>query len=158
MTHVRCSAEACGDDITIRPMRVKDCRLVLSLFERCFSHPWSLESIEDMFRHSGYLNLTAWCRGKLIGYAGVLSAMDEADITNVAVDPGYRRRHVASGLLKTLMERAGEKGIRSVYLEVRLSNEEALALYEKAGFVREGIRKNYYDKPREDAVIMKASV
>ena len=139
-------------------MSENDCRKLLDLFRKCFTHPWSLQSIEDMFNHPGYINLLARQGDKIIGYAGILAAADEADITNVAVDPDYRRRQVAYQLVQSLLTKAGSEGIRFVYLEVRQSNNAAIKLYEKAGFKQEGIRKNYYDNPREDAIIMKASI
>lgn len=145
-------------DISIRAMEKEDSPMVRLLFEKCFSHPWSLQSIEDMSNHSGYLNLLAWQGQRLIGYAGILAAADEADITNVATDPDYRRRSVAHHLLQELLGKAHKKGIGAIYLEVRKSNQPAIKLYEKAGFIQEGVRKNYYQDPREDAVIMKASL
>ena len=144
--------------MTIRGMLKEDCPKVLVLFEKCFTHPWSLPSIKDMLCHTGYINLVACDGERIIGYAGILSAADEADITNVATDPDYRRRSVAYRLLQGLMDQARKEEIHFIYLEVRKSNQPAIHLYEKAGFKKEGIRKNYYPDPREDAVIMKASL
>lgn len=146
------------EGVLIVPMTKEDCPKVLALFEKCFTHPWSLQNIEDMFSHFGYINLLALDGARIIGYAGIISAADEADITNVATDPDYRRRSVAYHLLRGLMDRARKEGIHSIYLEVRVSNQAAIRLYEKAGFKQEGIRKNYYRDPREDAVIMKLSI
>ena len=138
----------------IRIMTREDCDQVYSLFKDCFAHPWSACSIKEMFKQTGVHNLVALCKGRVIGYIGVLTVMDEGDITNVAVSPDCRRQHVADRLLSGLIKEAREGGIRRIFLEVRRSNEAARSLYKKAGFVNTGIRKNYYDQPREDAVIM----
>lgn len=138
----------------IRIMTREDCDQVYSLFKDCFAHPWSACSIKEMFKQTGYHNLVALCKGRVIGYIGVLTVMDEGDITNVAVSPDCRRQHVADRLLSGLIKEARDGGIRRIFLEVRRSNEAARSLYKKAGFVNTGIRKNYYDQPREDAVIM----
>lgn len=138
----------------IRIMTREDCDQVYSLFEDCFAHPWSVDSIREMFSQTSYHNLVALYEGRVIGYIGVLTVMDEGDITNVAVSPDCRRQHVAERLLSGLIKEARDGGIRRIFLEVRRSNEPARRLYEKAGFIGTGIRKNYYDQPREDAVIM----
>lgn len=138
----------------IRIMTREDCDQVYALFKDCFAHPWSADSIRDMFGQAGYHNLVALSEGRVIGYIGVLTVMDEGDITNVAVSPDFRRQHVADRLLSALIREAEDGGIRRIFLEVRRSNEAARSLYEKAGFVNTGIRKNYYDQPKEDAVIM----
>lgn len=140
--------------IVIRTMSERDSSAVWELEKKCFSVPWSEESIRAMFSEKGYWNLTARDDGSLVGYIGMKAVLDEADITNVAVDPDRRRQGIGKMLLRGLLAKAGELGIRRIFLEVRVSNTAAWALYEQAGFRTVDVRKNYYEKPKEDAYIM----
>ena len=92
--------------------------------------------------------------GTLLGYAGLLVVLDEGYITNVAVRPAYRRQGIASDLLGVFERFARGHQLTFLTLEVRASNAPAIALYEKYGFQRAGVRPNYYQSPREDAIIM----
>ena len=140
--------------IQIRDMAPEDCPEVSRLQAQCFSTPWSQKSLEETFRVKGYTNLIVKKEGRLLGYIGFLAAMEEADITNVAVAPSCRRQGIGKALLDHLKERAAQQKISRIFLEVRASNKAAVALYEQAGFHRVTVRKNYYEKPREDALIM----
>lgn len=140
--------------IVIRTMSERDSSAVWELEKKCFSVPWSEESIHAMFSEKGYWNLTARDDGSLVGYIGMKAVLDEADITNVAVDPDRRRQGIGKMLLRGLLAKAGELRIRRIFLEVRVSNTAARALYEQAGFRTVDVRKNYYEKPKEDAYIM----
>lgn len=140
--------------IVIRTMSERDSSAVWELEKKCFSVPWSEESIRAMFSEEGYWNLTARDDGSLVGYIGMKAVLDEADITNVAVDPDRRRQGIGKMLLRGLLAKAGDMGIRRIFLEVRVSNTAARALYEQAGFRTVDVRKNYYEKPKEDAYIM----
>lgn len=140
--------------IVIRTMSERDSSAVWELEKKCFSVPWSEESIHAMFSEKGYWNLTARDDGLLVGYIGMKAVLDEADITNVAVDPDRRRQGIGKMLLRGLLAKAGELRIRRIFLEVRVSNTAARALYEQAGFRTVDVRKNYYEKPKEDAYIM----
>ena len=91
---------------------------------------------------------------QVTGYAGLQVVLDEGYITNVAVFPQYRKKGIATALIKRVFELAQEKKLAFVSLEVRLSNSAAIALYKKAGFKEEGRRKGFYRDPREDALIM----
>ena len=92
--------------------------------------------------------------GKLLGYVGMMHVLDEGYISNVAVAPEARRRGVAGALIRELLRRAEEKELSFVTLEVRESNAAAIALYERFGFRSVGRRKQYYEAPREDALLM----
>lgn len=92
--------------------------------------------------------------GKVVGYAGLLVVADEGYITNVAVFPEYRRRGVAAQLLSVFENFARGSHLAFLTLEVRPSNTAAIALYESFGFQQAGRRKNYYDLPKEDALIL----
>jgi ribosomal-protein-alanine N-acetyltransferase len=88
------------------------------------------------------------------GYCGFWGILDEGYIYNVAVKKEFRRRHIGYLMLKTLLDDSAGRGITSFTLEVRYSNAAAIKLYEALGFVRAGVRKDFYTKPKEDAVIM----
>jgi len=89
-----------------------------------------------------------------VGYIGAYFAADEAEITNVAVDMEYRRRHIAEALVAEMQKEAAKRGTRSIFLEVRCSNTGAIALYQKMGFSICGTRRGFYEKPKEDAYVM----
>lgn len=92
--------------------------------------------------------------GGLLGYVWARFVLDEGDIGNIAVAPGFRRRGAGAALLKALLEEAERRQAAVVQLEVRGSNLAARRLYEKNGFETVGKRKNYYEKPAEDAILM----
>lgn len=93
-------------------------------------------------------------QGVLLGYAGMQVVVGEAYITNIAVDPAYRRMGIGESLLKALIEHGVDRDVDFLTLEVRRSNTGAQELYRKLGFAEEGIRKGYYEKPKEDAILM----
>lgn len=138
----------------IRRMREEDLPWVAKLEKQCFSLPWSEENLRRSLADTNYLFVVAEENGRIAGYAGLLRALDEGDVTNVAVDGAYRGQGIGSGLVRQLMEEGRKCGIRSFTLEVRVSNEAAVHVYKKLGFVSEGIRKRFYEKPVEDALIM----
>ena len=120
----------------------------------CFSMPWSEDMIRSELENPSCLYLAATDGDILVGYIGVQTVLDEGYINNVAVRPEYRRRGIASALISLLIEQGREIGLAFLTLEVRASNEAAIAVYEKLGFTPVGRRKNYYEKPREDAILM----
>ena len=139
----------------IRPMKAEDLPAVSAIEEASFSLPWSAEEIERSFRLANYRFFIAEEDGAVVGYAGILRCLDEADLTKVAVTECFRRRGIASALIDTVFQYAEEEELECLFLEVRSSNFPARALYEKAGFVQVGLRKDYYENPREDAILMK---
>lgn len=142
--------------ITIREMNLNDVDRVCVLEEMAFSMPWHKESFIEMIENKDALYLVADDENAgVIGCCGVRSIVGEGDISNVVVHPDFRKKGVAYDMLTQLLSR-GEKdfGIKEFTLEVRLSNMSAIHLYEKLGFASEGIRKNFYEEPVEDALIM----
>ena len=95
-----------------------------------------------------------WEDPEILGYAGILMVPDEADITKISVRKDMRRQGIGAALLEGLKARAPEHGIRKIFLEVRKSNEAAIRLYKKCGFIQVGERKRYYNDPVEDALVM----
>ena len=121
---------------------------------RCFPDPWSEGIFRSALGDEGCFWLVAETGGALAGYAGMQSVLDEGYIDNVAVDPAFRRRGVASALLEALIGEAWRRKLRFLSLEVRAGNAGAIALYAAFGFETMGTRKGYYLKPPEDALIM----
>lgn len=87
--------------------------------------------------------------GEIAGYCGLVMAPDEGDVTNVSVAKNRRRQGIGAMLVRELIRRAGENGVTKLYLEVRESNQAAIALYESLGFKKDGVRRDYYEEPRE---------
>ena len=121
----------------------------------CFSVPWSREALEEELEnpYAHYVVCTDGA-GNVLGYIGSRIVLDSADITNVAVRPQYRRRGVARQLVGRMLAQMAEKGVTGVLLEVRESNLPAQNCYAQAGFTVVGRRKNYYELPKEDALLM----
>ena len=121
----------------------------------CFSDPWSEKSISSELDSRISLWLVAMDGDTVAGYVGSQSVLDGADMMNVAVHPEFRRRGIARDLVNALVDALKEKGIKSLTLEVRQSNEAAIALYEQLGFLQVGLRPNYYRNPKENALILR---
>ncbi len=138
----------------IVPMDRSHIPQVAALEKECFSSPWSEAMLEDaLFDPQASFIVAEDEEGNILGYAGLHVILDEGYIDNVAVERDARRHGVASALLDVFC-RFGAAKLAFLTLEVRASNAPAIALYEKYGFQRAGLRPKYYDKPREDAVIM----
>lgn len=127
---------------------------VAALERGCFADPWSLDSIASELENPLALWLVAMEDGQLVGYVGSQIVPDEADVMNLAVQPGYRRRGTARLLMERLFEELKNRKVRILRLEVRPSNTGAVALYTALGFTVAGRRPNYYRHPREDAYIL----
>ena len=147
--------ETCLTQIEIRRMTPEDIPAAAALERECFSKPWSENAYRSTLANENALYLTAKTKnGELAGICGVLDILGEGDISNVAVAESFRRRKVGERMLAELLRQGEERGIGAFTLEVRASNEAAVRLYEKFGFFAEGRRKNFYDNPREDALIL----
>lgn len=120
----------------------------------CFSDPWSEQSIISQLPDANHVFLVALNGETVIGYVGMMNVLDEGYISNVAVTSAFRRQKIADALITELMKRAEMLDLSFVTLEVRESNEPAKALYEKHGFEIVGVRKGYYSKPKENAILM----
>lgn len=140
--------------LQIDDMRKEDLEQVSAMEAACFSMPWSKKSFEENLNRSDAVYVVARDGDKVLGYCGAYVILNEADINQVAVEPLHRKKGVGGKMLAALLEKLGKAGADAVTLEVRKSNEAAIALYESMGFVTEGIRKNFYEKPVEDALIM----
>jgi len=125
------------------------------LEERCFSMPWTGAQLASQMKDSQHEFIAAVTpEGSVLGYVGMMYVLDEGYISNVAVGPEYRRQGIADALIGRLCEICHAHALAFVTLEVRAGNAPAIALYEKHGFRTVGLRKNYYERPKEDALLM----
>lgn len=120
----------------------------------CFAVPWSEKQLLEELENPLGSYFVAVEDGRVLGYIGSQTVIDETCVMNVAVRPDCRGKRLGSLLMEALVQDCLEKGSRLLTLEVRVSNEPALALYRAFGFQQVGLRKGYYEKPREDAIIM----
>ena len=139
----------------IRPMNESHVSAVAELEKMCFSAPWSRRSIASELENQLSLWLVEEREGVVAGYVGSQSVPPEADVMNVAVSPAYRRQGIGRALMEALITELSARGMESLTLEVRASNEAAIALYEALGFLQVGRRPNYYQDPKEDALILR---
>ena len=128
---------------------------VAQLEQICFSDPWSEKSVASELDNPLSLWIVATDGETVAGYVGSQTVMDETDMMNVAVHPDYRRKGIARTMILGLIESLREKGSHCLTLEVRASNEAAIALYQSLGFSLAGRRPKYYRNPREDALILR---
>lgn len=138
----------------IRRMEARDLAQVSANEALCFSMPWSLRAFADVLAREEMIFLVVEEEGRIVGHCGVTNVLGEGNITNVAVHPDYRKRGIGRKMLARLLQEGRKAGITAFTLEVREGNKEAVHLYEKAGFVTEGVRRGFYDKPKENALIM----
>lgn len=141
--------------MTIVPMNEAHVAPIAALEKICFGDPWSEKSIASELDNPLSLWLAAMEGDTLVGYVGSQTCMDETDMMNIAVSPAYRRKGVGRALIEALMDALKENGSRCLTLEVRASNQGAIALYQSLGFSQIGLRKNYYHNPKEDALILR---
>ena len=138
----------------LTPMTIEHIPQVAALERACFSRPWSEESLQgELWNDSAVIIVAEGEDGTVLGYAGLQTVLDEGYINNVAVDEKFRRQGVADELIAAFV-RFGQAKLAFLTLEVRASNAPAISLYAKHGFVEVGRRKNYYEAPKEDAVLM----
>jgi len=141
------------EKITIRKMNIEDIPAV-EIEQSIFSIPWSEKSFKDSLESENTNFVVALCNDEIVGYIGMYVFGEEADISNVAVSLKHRRKHIAQNMLDYIFDWSQNKKIKNLTLEVRETNVPAIKLYEKNGFKEAGIRKDYYEKPKENAVIM----
>ena len=141
--------------VRIVPMNADHLDEIAELEQVCFSTPWSRNMLAEELDNACSAFLVALDDGgHVAGYAGLQVILDEGYITNVAVQPEYRRQGVAGQLLAVFLSFAKGNHLAFLTLEVRASNYGAIALYGGLGFRSVGRRKNYYEHPKEDAIIM----
>ena len=143
---------------TICQMTADHVAQVAQIERLCFRDPWSENSVAGELTNK----LAHWIvleeDGRVLGYVGTQTVMDETDMMNIAVHPDHRRKGIADALMAALISDLERMGSHSLTLEVRVSNEPARKLYERWGFAEVGRRKNYYRNPREDALILRREI
>lgn len=138
----------------VRPMSPDDVKEVAKIEKEGFSQPWSEKGFLDALKLEDNIILVAEEKGEILGYECTYVSFDEGEITNIAVRSTEKRKGTGSNLIKQLQQCAIEKGVKTIVLEVRVSNTPAIRLYEKMGFKNIGTRKNLYECPIEDGFIM----
>ena len=138
----------------LREMLVEDLDKVMEIEEDLFAVPWTKEGYFTFLTRKDAMFLVVEEKGEILGYCGLLMVLDEGDVTNVAVRRDRQREGIGNFLMESMLRLAYEQGIQTVHLEVRAGNSVAVRLYERLGFVKDGIRKGYYTDPVEDAVLM----
>ena len=138
----------------IMEMKADDVEIVSKIESEVFSMPWSAKDFLEMVEADYAYYYVAELDGEIAGCCGIRNIAGDGEITNVVVAPSYRRRGIALKMMEYMLEEAVKAGIGDCTLEVRVSNQPAIRLYERLGFKGEGIRPHFYDKPDEDALIM----
>ena len=139
----------------IRKMKKEDILQLAELEKLCFSDPWSVSAFEYELKNPLSLWLVAVEGGTVAGYIGSQTVMGETDMMNVAVAPAFRRKGIGERLILSLIDQLKDQQSHCLTLEVRISNDTAIALYQKLGFIQVGCRPGYYRNPREDALILR---
>lgn len=142
------------DNWQIREMQEQDIEQVEQIEKEIFSIPWSGKSFLDACKTPENIYLVCIVDGEIAGYCGLWTVLGEGNITNMAVAQNYRQKGVGKALMQEMEKRGRQKDVSVFFLEVRESNAPARALYETMGYEQIGIRKRFYEKPVEDAVIM----
>ena len=137
----------------IREFLLGDEKSIAALETECFSSPWSRAAILQSL-NNGTAFIVFEENGKVLGYAGLQMVLDEGYVTNIAVTKSARGTGIGKSLVGALISLAKDNGLAFISLEVRESNTPAISLYTKCGFKDFGKRKNFYQNPTEDAVIM----
>ncbi|MBE5988362.1 ribosomal-protein-alanine N-acetyltransferase [Lacrimispora xylanisolvens] len=138
----------------IREMTPEDVLGVLEIEMQCFSDPWSFDMINKGLESSLDTWLVLWEEGAAAGYCVFRTIADECELLRIAVLPELRGRGLSKKLMDQMVFYSRQKEVKSIFLEVRESNDRARNLYKSYGFVEEGIRKHYYSNPSENAVLM----
>jgi len=147
------------EDLKIRKMKVEDFEIVSKLEKEIFGCPWSKRQIFRILTEDKLaFPLIAEIYNEIVGYAFAWIIYDEVHIGNLAVKEGYRRMKIGTRLINYLISESSKRGGKFFYLEVRRSNEPAINLYEKFGFIPLSIRKKYYSDNKEDAIVMGKSL
>lgn len=141
-------------DVTVERMNSFNILGVKEISDLSFSSPWSLLSMEKELINKNAVYMVVKLGSKVVAFGGMWIIFDEGHITNIAVHPDFRRNNFGDIVVENLIKIAKDKNMASLTLEVRSSNIAAINLYKKHHFSVEGIRKNYYQNPKEDGYIM----
>ena len=140
--------------LSIRKMQEEDLAEVAAIEKENFSRPWTEEGFRGAIDKENTCYICAFEDKVPVGYAGMWIALDEGEITNVSVKKEYQGQRIGGRLLEELFRIGKERGVTDYFLEVRKSNQAAIALYSRLGFQEAGVRKNFYEDPVEDGIVM----
>lgn len=140
--------------VEFRRMQKADVKQVARMEQEYFSEPWSERAFLEALDKKEYFYMVAVQGGDVVAYCGMYQVLDEGNITQVAVRDDMRGQGIARRLLQDFMQSGRTNGVDAYTLEVRVSNQSAICLYEACGFVTECVRKDFYAAPKEDAYIM----
>ena len=141
-------------ELVIKPLTEDYVDAVCVLEEEAFSMPWHKESFLEMIHNKDACYLVGLVEDKVVASCGLRNIVGDGEITNVVTSSNMRGKGIGRKMLLKLMEEGVKMGVEAFTLEVRKSNDSAIHLYESLGFETEGIRKNFYEEPVEDALIM----
>ncbi len=140
-------------------MTIEDCEAVGEIERRNFSVPWTVDDFEGSIVQDNYrLYVCVSDDDEIIGYSSFYFVVDEAEIVNIFVREDYRKSGIGKALIEKMIEEARNQNVKNMFLEVRKSNEPAKGLYKKCGFSDVSIRKGFYEKPTEDAIVMRIMI
>ena len=139
--------------ITVCPLCAEHLAGAAELERLCFSEPWSEQALALLLGENAY-GVACLQNGRVIGYGGMLTVLDEGQVTNIAVHPEAQRQGVGHALVEAMLREARNRGLAEISLEVRASNAAAIGLYERFGFAVAGRRRHFYRDPAEDALVM----
>jgi [ribosomal protein S18]-alanine N-acetyltransferase len=145
-------------ELMLRPMTPADIPAVLAIEYDSYSVPWSESTFRGLLRRRDAEMIVAEGGGRVIGYAIFWTVLDQSELGNVAVTPQWRGQGIGQQLVAEVLRRAESRGVREVFLEVRPSNASARRLYEAFGFSQVGRRRNYYQEPVEDALVLRRPI
>jgi ribosomal-protein-alanine N-acetyltransferase len=144
-------------NLVIRRLRPADVDQVVRIEREAFTTPWQAETFTSLLDRDGVeLVVMADEGGEVVGYAVLWCILDQGELANIAIVPGRRGEGLGARLLGHVLDLARARGVERVFLEVRASNEAAAALYARFGFEEVGRRRDYYERPREDARVLVA--
>lgn len=135
-------------------MQPHDIRAVMEIEQASFTAPWSELSFLNEMYNAHSLSKVALIENRVVGYVCARHVLHEGHLMNLAVHNDYRRRGIATELINTILEASKEKGCTLLYLEVRVSNHDAITFYERFGFKIASFRRKYYSSPTEDGALM----
>lgn len=138
----------------IRKCSAADVKEIAEIEKNCIPDGWSEKAFEEWLSGDGRILLGAFADGRMIGFANGSWVIDEGELLNIAVLEEYRRHGTAVLLYEQIEKEFSDNGVRTVYLEVREKNTPAIKFYQKNGFEQNGLRKNYYKNPHDNAVLM----
>ena len=144
------------EDVKVRRMEMHDLGRVMEIEHQSYTMPWTDATFRGLLRRADAdLFVAETAEGALAGYAVAWAVLDQGELGNVAVAPEWRHRGIAHHLLDAVIRRCNERGVKELFLEVRVSNSTARQLYLSYGFRDVGRRRNYYMEPVEDALVMR---